>query len=147
MMAAVKLLETFTRRDQYIVLAGSLFLLLAACLDRQGLLRAPLYLLEGVAVLRGLCECCVLSGDGHDSTDAWQEASKDPGTSAGSGSIAASVPVAPFDNRAALAVAGRALLYAIPLAVRVIHPSSPASLAPSGRCRVPTTLGPASATP
>ena len=46
MMTAVKLLETFTRRDQYIVLAGSLFLLLAACLDRQGLLRAPLYLLE-----------------------------------------------------------------------------------------------------
>ena len=46
MMAAVKLLETFTQRDQYIVLGGSLFLLLAACLDRQGLLRAPLYLLD-----------------------------------------------------------------------------------------------------
>ena len=46
MMASVKLLETFTQRDQYIVLGGSLFLLLAACLDRQGLLRTPLYLLD-----------------------------------------------------------------------------------------------------
>ena len=43
-MAAVKLLETYRRRDLYIVVGVALFLLIAACLDRQGLLRAPLYI-------------------------------------------------------------------------------------------------------
>jgi transglutaminase-like putative cysteine protease len=42
-MGAVKLLETRTRRDQLIVVFVSLFLLIAACLDRQSLLRLPLY--------------------------------------------------------------------------------------------------------
>ncbi|MGQ0836866.1 MAG: transglutaminase TgpA family protein [Gammaproteobacteria bacterium] len=42
-MGAVKLLETRARRDQLIVIFASLFLLLAACLDRQHLTRAPLY--------------------------------------------------------------------------------------------------------
>ena len=97
MMAAVKLLETFTRRDQYIVLAGSLFLLLAACLDRQGLLRAPLYLLE-------VWLCCAAFASVAYSA----EKSTTP---------TPSVAVARFDNRAAVLLAGRALLYAIPLAL------------------------------
>jgi transglutaminase-like putative cysteine protease len=42
-MGAIKLLETRTRRDEYIVIGAALFLLLAACLDRQGLVRIPLY--------------------------------------------------------------------------------------------------------
>lgn len=43
-MGALKLLETHSMRDRNIVIGASLFLLLAACLDRQSLLRAPLYL-------------------------------------------------------------------------------------------------------
>jgi len=46
LMAAVKLLETRRPRDQYVVVGAGLFLLLAACLDRQSLARAPLYLLH-----------------------------------------------------------------------------------------------------
>ena len=42
-MGAAKLLETRARRDGYIVTAVALILLLAACLERQGLLRLPLY--------------------------------------------------------------------------------------------------------
>jgi transglutaminase-like putative cysteine protease len=42
-MGAVKILETRSRRDDWILIGAALFLLLAACLDRQGLLRAPLY--------------------------------------------------------------------------------------------------------
>jgi transglutaminase-like putative cysteine protease len=45
-MGAIKLLETFAKRDRYVVIGSTMFLLLAACLDRQGLTRAPLYLLE-----------------------------------------------------------------------------------------------------
>ena len=45
-MAAVKLLETRTRRDALTVIATSLFLMLSACLDRQSLMRAPLYMAE-----------------------------------------------------------------------------------------------------
>ena len=46
LMGGVKLLETRTQRDQFIVVGAAVFLLLAACLDRQSLLRAPLYLLQ-----------------------------------------------------------------------------------------------------
>jgi transglutaminase-like putative cysteine protease len=46
LMGAIKLLETRSRRDRYIVIGAALFLLLAACLDRQLLARAPLYLAE-----------------------------------------------------------------------------------------------------
>ncbi len=42
-MGAVKLLETRGRRDHYIVLGVSLFLTIAATLDRQGLARIGLY--------------------------------------------------------------------------------------------------------
>ncbi len=45
-MGAIKLLETHARRDRYVVLGATAFLLLAACLDRQSLQRAPLYILE-----------------------------------------------------------------------------------------------------
>jgi Mlc titration factor MtfA (ptsG expression regulator)/transglutaminase-like putative cysteine protease len=45
-MGSAKTLEVLRRRDQYIVIGAALFLLLAACLDRQSLLRAPLYLLH-----------------------------------------------------------------------------------------------------
>jgi protein-glutamine gamma-glutamyltransferase len=100
MMAAVKLLETFTRRDQYIVLGGSLFLLLAACLERQDLPRAPLYLLE-------IWLCCAAFGSVAYSASA---------SSAAPLSVAF-VAVPRFDNRAAVLLAGRALLYAIPLAL------------------------------
>jgi transglutaminase-like putative cysteine protease len=46
LMGSIKLLETRSRRDRYIVIGAALFLLLAACLDRQMLARAPLYLAE-----------------------------------------------------------------------------------------------------
>ncbi len=54
-MGSTKLLETRSRRDRYIVIGAALFLLLAACLDRQGLIRIPLYLLQA-----GLC-CIALA--------------------------------------------------------------------------------------
>jgi protein-glutamine gamma-glutamyltransferase len=95
LMAAVKLLETHSRRDQYIVVGGVLFLLLAACLDRQNLLRTPFYLAE----VWVCCAAFAVIGYTPDRRGA------------------ASVSVAPFDNRAAVLLAGRALLYAIPLAV------------------------------
>jgi protein-glutamine gamma-glutamyltransferase len=46
LMSALKLLETYRRRDRLVLVGAGLFLLLAACLDRQGLARAPLYLAE-----------------------------------------------------------------------------------------------------
>jgi protein-glutamine gamma-glutamyltransferase len=46
LMGSIKLLETRSRRDHYIVIGAALFLLLAACLDRQMLARAPLYVAE-----------------------------------------------------------------------------------------------------
>lgn len=44
-MGGLKLIETRARRDHYVVLGVALFLILAACLDRQGLTRLPLYAL------------------------------------------------------------------------------------------------------
>jgi len=46
LMAGLKLLETRVARDQFVMVAAGLFLLLAACLDRQELARAPLYGLQ-----------------------------------------------------------------------------------------------------
>ena len=43
LMAGLKLLETRGARDQFVMVGAGLFLLLAACLDRQELVRAPLY--------------------------------------------------------------------------------------------------------
>ncbi len=46
LMAALKLLETRQPRDEFVMVCAGLFLLLAACLDRQQLSRAPLYALQ-----------------------------------------------------------------------------------------------------
>ena len=46
LMGALKLLETRTPRDESVLVGAGLFLLLAACLDRQDLARTPLYALE-----------------------------------------------------------------------------------------------------
>jgi protein-glutamine gamma-glutamyltransferase len=46
LMGAAKLLETRTRRDRLIIIGVAFYLLLAACLVSQELLRAPLYLLQ-----------------------------------------------------------------------------------------------------
>ena len=46
LMAGLKLLETRAARDQCVMVGAGLFLLLAACLDRQELARTPLYGLQ-----------------------------------------------------------------------------------------------------
>ena len=53
LMAALKLLEMRRPRDQWVMVGAGLFLLLAACLDRQELARVPLYALQAWAVLCG----------------------------------------------------------------------------------------------
>jgi len=83
LMAALKLLETRTRRDYFVMVGAALFLLQAACLDRQYLARAPLYALE-------LWLCCA---------------------------ALAVVASAGLRAAAALRLAGRALLWAAPLAL------------------------------
>jgi transglutaminase-like putative cysteine protease len=83
LMAGLKLLETRAARDQFVMVAAGLFLLLAACLDRQELVRAPLYGLHA-----WLC-CAALAVVAAPATSA----------------------------RAALGLAGRALLLAAPLAL------------------------------
>lgn len=95
LMGAVKLLETRTQRDQFIVVGASVFLLLAACLDRQSLIRAPLYLAQA-----WLC-CTALAAVAYLPT----------------GSAASAVPTVGFDNRAAMVLAARSLLLALPLAL------------------------------
>ena len=83
LMSALKLLETRARRDQFVMVGAGLFLLLAACLDRQSLVRVPLYALQ-------VWLCC---------------------------SALAVVASAGCEGRAALRLAGRSLLLALPLAV------------------------------
>jgi transglutaminase-like putative cysteine protease len=97
LMVGIKLLETRSRRDEYFVLGGALFLLLAACLERQQLERVPLYLLEAL-----LC-CAALAVVAHAPEGAGVAAE-----GAGGGDLPA---------REAFALAGRSLLYASPLAV------------------------------
>jgi protein-glutamine gamma-glutamyltransferase len=48
LMAALKLLEARRARDAYVIVGVALFLVLAACLDRQDLARVPLYGLEAL---------------------------------------------------------------------------------------------------
>lgn len=83
LMAALKLLETRGTRDQLVLTGTGLFLLLAACLDRQDLARAPLYALQA-----WLC-CAAIA--------------------------AIATPTLP--TGAALRLAARALLLALPLAL------------------------------
>ncbi len=99
LMSAIKLLETQGRRDQYIVLGGSLFLLLAACLERQDLLRIPLYVLETWLCCGALAIVAYAPGKRPAAVTSFAE-------NAGA-----------FDTWAALLLAARALLYSLPLAV------------------------------
>jgi protein-glutamine gamma-glutamyltransferase len=62
LMAALKLLETQRTRDQLVLIAAALFLLVAACLDRQQLSRVPLY-----AAQVWLC-CAALAVVSHPSS-------------------------------------------------------------------------------
>lgn len=57
-MGALKLLETRGRRDYFIIIGASLFLVIAACLDRQSLLRFPLY----VATVWLVCSALAVAG-------------------------------------------------------------------------------------
>jgi transglutaminase-like putative cysteine protease len=95
LMAALKLLETRRTRDELVLIGAGLFLLLAACLDRQDLARAPFYGLQA-----WLC-CAALAVLATPSLNA----------------------------RAALALAGRTLLIALPLALAlfVFFPRLPGS--------------------
>ena len=83
LMASLKLLETHRRRDRLVLIGAGLFLLLAACLDRQSLPRAPLYVGEAWLACAALA---VVAAEG-------------------------------LPGRAALALAARTLLLALPLAV------------------------------
>jgi protein-glutamine gamma-glutamyltransferase len=82
-MGSVKLLETRTRRDRYILIGAGIYLLLAACLSRQSLLYAPLY-----------------------AADAWLCCSA---------LLAAAHPDSSLGNRAAVMLAARSLLLALPI--------------------------------
>jgi transglutaminase-like putative cysteine protease len=93
LMGGVKLLETRTQRDQFIVVGAAVFLLLAACLDRQNLIRAPLYLLQA-----WLC-CAALAVVSYTPTTA-------PGATRVN-----------FENRAAMVLAARSLIFSLPLAL------------------------------
>ncbi len=105
-MGALKLLETRTQRDQYIVIASAVFLLLAACLDRQGLVRAPLYLLHA-----WIC-CAALA------VVAYAPTILNPGIAPSSGIVPAPASTSvTLENRAALLLAARSLAFALPLAV------------------------------
>lgn len=94
LMGASKLLETSGRRDTLIVVAVALFLLLAAVLDRQNLVRVPLYLAQA-----WIC-CAALAVMGYEPTSG-------PRTGSTAG----------FDDRSALKLAARTLLLAVPLAL------------------------------
>lgn len=112
LMCTVKLLETHARRDQYIVVGGTLFLLLAACLERQSLLRTPLYVLETwlCCATFAIIAYSPLGGDGDG-------AASQSGTARLVGRGATTEATPSFDTRAAFLLAGRALLYSLPLAV------------------------------
>lgn len=94
LMATIKLLETRSRRDQYVVIGGALFLLLAACLFDQALVWAPVYGAEAL-----LC-CSALAVVGY---------APDGGETR--------FPASALPARAAIALAARTLLFAIPLAI------------------------------
>ena len=95
LMTAIKLLETHSRRDQYVVIGGALFLLLAACLDGQQLLRVPLYGAEALLCCSALAVVAYTPQKGERAL------------------------LAPdgLRTREVITLAGRTLLYAIPLAI------------------------------
>jgi transglutaminase-like putative cysteine protease len=119
LMMAIKLLETSRGRDQYVVIGGALFLLFAACLDRQDLAWVPLYGAEAL-----LC-CSALAVVAYTS-------SGDAGRSESPAPLRVSAqrrpPAAPYAGppvpvhaglpaRAIVGLAGRTLLYSLPLAI------------------------------
>ncbi len=89
LMGSIKLLETRTQRDQFIVVGAALFLLLAACLDRQNLVRVPLYLAHAWICCSALAVLAYAPSrsDSH------------------------------LDDRGAVLLAGRTLLLSLPLAL------------------------------
>jgi transglutaminase-like putative cysteine protease len=95
LMATIKLLETRTRRDQYVVIGGALFLLLAACLADQALAWTPLYAAQAL-----LC-CSALAVVGYAPASNEERFAVRPA----------------LRMREAIALAGRTLLFAIPLAI------------------------------
>jgi transglutaminase-like putative cysteine protease len=100
LMAAIKLLETRARRDQFVVIGGALFLLLAACLYAQALAWVPLYVADAL-----LC-CSALAVVAHAAGA--EEAGFPPPSRPASTDLG---------TREAVALAGRTLLYAMPLAI------------------------------
>lgn len=105
LMGGIKLLETRAQRDQFIVIGAALFLLLAACLDRQELLRSPLYVLHAWLCCTALAVVAyAMDGSAH------------PRAVLSTQAITAPAP-ASFGNRAAIALAGRSLAFALPLAL------------------------------
>ncbi|MCP5471956.1 MAG: DUF3488 domain-containing protein [Sinobacteraceae bacterium] len=84
-MGALKLLETRSRRDYFVVIGVALFLVIAACLDRQSLLRLPLY----IAITWLICTALAIVG----------------------------TPNVPLPARRAASIAGRALVWALPIAI------------------------------
>ena len=109
LMAAIKLLETRTRRDQYVVIGGALFLLLAACLYGQELAWVPLYAADALLCCSALA--MVAYTPGRDEGVFSEPAGLGPGLGLGPGSGSG------LGTREAVALAGRTLLYAIPLAI------------------------------
>jgi protein-glutamine gamma-glutamyltransferase len=95
LMAAIKLLETRSQRDQYVVIGGALFLLLAACLYAQSLAWVPLYCAQAL-----LC-CAALAVVAY----------------APAGDAGRSPAPAGLRTGEAISIAGRSLLFAIPLAI------------------------------
>lgn len=95
LMMGIKLLETRSRRDEFVVVGGALFLLLAACLAGQQLAWVPLYAADAL-----LC-CSALA------VVAYAPAADEGAFPAQAG----------LGTRAAVALAGRTLLLAMPLAV------------------------------
>jgi protein-glutamine gamma-glutamyltransferase len=90
LMVTIKLLETRSRRDEYIVIGGALFLLLAACLDRQALAWVPLYGADALLCCSALAVVAYASGSDAPSA---------------------------LGTREAIGLAGRTLLYSVPLAI------------------------------
>ncbi len=94
LMGASKLLETRSRRDELIVVGAAMFLLLAACLASQDLLRVPFYL----AQVWLSCSAIAVVSYAPDVRGS-------PAKATG------------FGGRSALLLAGRTLLLALPLAL------------------------------
>jgi protein-glutamine gamma-glutamyltransferase len=117
LMGSVKLLETRSQRDQFIVVAACIFLLLAACLDRQGLIRAPLYMLQA------WLSCTALAIVAYASAPDSPRATSSPGAMTSAAQDSATAPTfaagttVTFDDRAAQLLAARSLLFALPLAI------------------------------